>query len=250
MSGLSPGTYYYRLDVELNGNTYSGTIESFAMLAPAPTVTIGSATLLTSSRATASGAVTPNGTETSYVLEFGTSTAYGQSSAALIAGAGSAPVPASATLTGLRTRTRYHYRVVATNAGGTTVSGDRTFTTPAPPPPAPRFLFSVLTGQSLRSALAHRLLVGFTCNRACTAHFAVIPALPGKIRAAATPVSFATGTARLRRGSSGRASLRFTPSARSLLIRTKSIKLLITGYAIGSAGTAGAPKSAPLVLAR
>jgi hypothetical protein len=46
----------------------------------------------------------------------------------------------SSTLTGLRAGTTYHYRLIATNATGTTVGMDATFTTlgaPPPPPPPP-----------------------------------------------------------------------------------------------------------------
>jgi hypothetical protein len=77
----------------------------------------------------------------------------------------------------------------------------------------------------------------------------VIPALSGRIRLAATPVSFATAIAYLRRGGSGRALLRFTPSARTLLSTRTALKLLIIGYAAGSAGNATAPRSARLALA-
>ena len=40
----------------------------------------------------------------------------------------------SANLTGLTTNTTYHYRLVATNAQGTTMTGDKTFTTGQPAP--------------------------------------------------------------------------------------------------------------------
>jgi hypothetical protein len=52
--------------------------------------------------------------------------------------AGGAPATVSAALTGLTPSTTYSYRVVATNAGGTTIGDTRTFTTAAtPPPPIP-----------------------------------------------------------------------------------------------------------------
>lgn len=227
--------YYYRLDVELSGRSYSGAVQSFTTLAPAPAATTGAVTALTSGRATVAGEVTPSGLATTYHFEYGTSTAYGQSSAVLPAGAGFGPVPVSATLTGLRARTRYHYRLVASSPGGTTVGADHTFTTMAPPAPAPRFAFSVVRGQSLSHALGRRLLVNFSCSRACTAHFVIVAVLPGKIRATATPVSLASGTARLSTGRrSGRASLHFTSSARRMLSRAASTRLLIEGYAVGA----------------
>ena len=66
--------------------------------------------------ATVAGGVEPDGLQTSYLVEFGKSTAYGHSSPSASAGAGQANVAVRATLTGLRPRTVYHYRLVAINA--------------------------------------------------------------------------------------------------------------------------------------
>ena len=44
-------------------------------------------------------------------------------------GAGASPVEVSASVTGLAANTSYHFRVVATNAGGTSVGSDKTFAT-------------------------------------------------------------------------------------------------------------------------
>src|SRR4029450_8518564 len=46
---------------------------------------------------------------------------------------GTGPVNVSRSLTRLKPRTTYHFRLVATNAAGTIVGSDRTFTTIGPP---------------------------------------------------------------------------------------------------------------------
>jgi hypothetical protein len=79
--------------------------------------------------------VNPRGQSTSYAFQYGTTTAYGSQvpATAAPAGSGSSPVPVSAGLTGVARGTTIHYRVVATNADGASVGGDRTFTTLDPP---------------------------------------------------------------------------------------------------------------------
>jgi hypothetical protein len=81
------------------------------------------------SKATMNGAVNPDGEETTYRFEYGTSDAYGTSIPAPdgSVGSGSEPVEVSAELTDLTLGTTYHYRLVATNAEGTSYGADRTF---------------------------------------------------------------------------------------------------------------------------
>ena len=87
------------------------------------------------STATLNGTVNPNSADTHYLFEYGTTTAYGSTTASTDAGSGTSPVPVSANLTGLAPSTTYHFQLVATNSGGTTDGGDLTFATA--PPPAP-----------------------------------------------------------------------------------------------------------------
>ena len=96
-----------------------------------PSAVTGGVSGVSSAGATIDGSVDPNGAPTTYLVEFGTSSAYGHSSVPASAGAGNANVAVSATLAGLRPRTLYHYRVVATSSAGTSVGVDRTFRTPA-----------------------------------------------------------------------------------------------------------------------
>ena len=74
-----------------------------------------------SNSATLVGGVYPNGLDTSYWWQYGTSTGYGQQTAATDAGAGSAPVSTTDTISGLTPGTTYHYRLVAQNSAGTSL---------------------------------------------------------------------------------------------------------------------------------
>jgi subtilase family serine protease len=102
-----------------------------------PAATTGSATNVGQTSATLNGTVNPSGQQTSYHFEYGTTQAYGQSTASQSAGSGTSSVAASANLSGLTAGTTYHYRLVASNGSGTTNGSDQTFTTTssAPPPP-------------------------------------------------------------------------------------------------------------------
>src|SRR5207253_6066344 len=141
LSGLNPSTtYYYELEATTGSQTYAGQVVSFTTVGP-PAVTTGSASKVKSTGATVAGTVNPNGVSTNYHVEYGTSTPYGHSTAPTSEGSGTSNVSVKIVLSGLHPKTKYHYRLVSTNAGGTTVGGDRTFTTAKALAPAPKFSF-------------------------------------------------------------------------------------------------------------
>ena len=91
--------------------------------------------------ATVGAAVNPDGSATTYRIDYGTTASYGHATAALPAGGvltGTANQQVSGALSGLTPLTTYHYRVVATNAVGTTYGRDRTFRTTVVPPSVSR----------------------------------------------------------------------------------------------------------------
>ena len=108
---------------------------SLATAASEPLVSTGNATAITSTSATLNGSVNPEGQATTYYFEYGTTTTYGTQTASTSAGTGTAAVNVSAPIASLMPNTRYHYRLVATNASGTTLGSDVSFTTPKPPVP-------------------------------------------------------------------------------------------------------------------
>ena len=97
----------------------------------APAVTTTAATGVTSSGATMNGTVNPEGADTHYQFDYGTTTSYGSSTTSTDAGSGTSAVNENAPLTGLSPSTTYHYRIEATNSAGTTDGADQQFTTSA-----------------------------------------------------------------------------------------------------------------------
>jgi hypothetical protein len=98
--------------------------------AAVPAATTGNATNITQSTARLHGSVKPNGANTTWHFEFGTSTAYGVATpeqGPVVAGSGTTNVLAD--IGALGPGTVYHYRLVATNASGSRLGRDRTFTT-------------------------------------------------------------------------------------------------------------------------
>lgn len=109
-----------------------------AAAAARPSATTGPARDVTATTATVPGTVDADGAATTFVVEYGTTTAYGSQTAPQDAGAGTDPVDVAATLTGLAPGTTYFARIVATSsADGTAEGGNVTFTTAPPPPAAP-----------------------------------------------------------------------------------------------------------------
>ncbi len=88
----------------------------------------------TSTGATLTGTLDPNGYATTYYFEWGTSTDYGTATVPVAVAAGVGAMPVASSLSGLSPGTTYHYQLVATSARGTTYGGDETFTTPTLPP--------------------------------------------------------------------------------------------------------------------
>jgi hypothetical protein len=98
-----------------------------------PGVTTSSVTSQTSDAASVGGTVNPNFSATTYHVDFGTTTAYGSATAETSVGEGSAAQSVTAALSKLQAQKLYHFRVVASNAAGTSVGGDQTFTTAKAP---------------------------------------------------------------------------------------------------------------------
>jgi hypothetical protein len=97
-----------------------------------PTATTTSAVSIGQSAATIRGRINPKGASTTYYFEYGLTAAYGNRTSSKTLAAGNRTRSVSATLSGLQAGRTYHYRLVATNANGTAIGNDRTFTTLAP----------------------------------------------------------------------------------------------------------------------
>jgi hypothetical protein len=146
----------------------AGVGPSIGLAQGTPTVTTGTASAVTSSSAHVDGTVNPNGTATSYVFQYGTSTSYGEQTSSQSAGSGTSSQSVSTTLNGLPSGKTIHFRLVATYGSTNTVVGeDRTFTTPGPPPsiPAPAATTGSATGVGSHGAELSGT-VGSTTNAA------------------------------------------------------------------------------------
>jgi hypothetical protein len=133
LGGLTTGrVYHFRLVATSDAGTTRGDDQTFS-LAAAPTVTTAAASAIAPTSARLNGQVDPNGQDTTWHFEYGTSTAYGSATPMQGAGAGTGSRGASAAISGLTPGATYHFRLVATNASGTTVGGDQSFATVAAP---------------------------------------------------------------------------------------------------------------------
>jgi virginiamycin B lyase len=101
-----------------------------------PAAVTDPATLIHASDATLAGTVTPRSQATTYSFDWGLTNGYGSSTATTSAGSGASAQPVTALISSLVPATTYHFRVVATNAAGTTLGADRSFTTLAAAPVA------------------------------------------------------------------------------------------------------------------
>ncbi len=108
-------------------------LPAVALAAGPPVATTGAASGVTRTTATLNGTVDPNGSTASYHFEYGTTTAYGLSSAGGEAGDGDAAAPVAVGIEGHSAGTTYHYRLVAANGDGAAEGADRTFRTAAGP---------------------------------------------------------------------------------------------------------------------
>ena len=101
-------------------------------IAATPSATTEAATSITSSSATLTGEVNPNGEATTFYFEYGTTTAYGtRTSDQGPTAAERRNIDVSAPISGLSPGTEYHFRLVAVNPSGTRLGRDRRFTTPS-----------------------------------------------------------------------------------------------------------------------
>ncbi len=139
LQGLAPHTTYHYRIVAMNatGTTYSPD-ETFKT--PGPLATTGAVSAIGQASANVTGTVNPDGAETHYFYEYGTTTEYGETTApegpGVGVGEGTSPVAAPASLIPLVPGVTYHYRLVAWSEEGTTYGQDETFTTEAGESPA------------------------------------------------------------------------------------------------------------------
>jgi plastocyanin len=131
VTGLTANTLYHFRVVASNGaGTTMGSDRTFTTLTPTgpPVVITNGATNVTATSGTLNGSLDPHGLATTVFFQYGTTTSYG-SATPMQSQTGNTYRNITANVGGLTPHTTYHFRMVATNAGGTRMGNDRTFTT-------------------------------------------------------------------------------------------------------------------------
>ena len=129
LSGLVfESTYHYRLVVANEDGAVEGKEANFNTPG-SPTIEAEYAGAVTEGEAHLVARVNPRGLPTTYHVEFGTTSGYGQSTEELEVGADEAVHALTSVLSGLAADTTYHWRVVAVNSHGDATGPDRSFTT-------------------------------------------------------------------------------------------------------------------------
>ena len=135
LTGLLPGTTYsYRLLAQNSAGTRASSAGQFTTAVAAPSATTNPATGILAHGATANAGLNPGGGATTVRFEFGQTTAYNLSTAAINVSAGTNPVSVGTALSGLAPATEYHYRVAVENSAGIAYGSDVAFTTAAAQP--------------------------------------------------------------------------------------------------------------------
>ncbi len=132
MINLSPSTtYHYRIVARYPGGTkYYGVDEAFTTLATGqPFAETSPAKEITETKAGLWGVVDPEGLETQYYFEYGTTPSYGSKTSKESAGLSTSEFDEHRTVSSLLPGTTYHFRMVATNSDGTTYGNDEVFAT-------------------------------------------------------------------------------------------------------------------------
>ena len=129
--GLTPGTtYHYRIAALNKAGGAFGRDRTFTTSGhPPANVATGAPSSVRKEQATVTGTVTPNGADTTWVVQYGLTTAYGLQTFGQPVGAGTTPVPVSSTITGLAPASLFHYRIVAYHGGVASAGADQTFFT-------------------------------------------------------------------------------------------------------------------------
>jgi hypothetical protein len=157
-ASLSPGahsvTATYGGDGTFAGSTSPALSRVVIDNRPAPTVSVGHATLITKSSAKLNATVNPNGVATTAYFQYGRTASYGSTTPNETLGSGVTALALElGAVTGLACGTTYHFRAVATSAVGPTNGADATFTTTACGPAISLFTASPVLVNSGGSSL-------------------------------------------------------------------------------------------------
>lgn len=112
----------------------SGTTQGAGTSGSTPSAVTDTLVAPTNSTAVVSGKVTPNGAQTTYWYEYGTTMNFGSKTASQTIGSGFAPIPSPGYITSLDKNTLYYFRLDAENSFGSVTGLTYSFTTNNNPP--------------------------------------------------------------------------------------------------------------------
>jgi hypothetical protein len=124
-------SYYFEVVATNAAGSSLGSQVAFATIG-LPIVVAQSTRDLATTSVTLAGTVIPDGHATRWYFQYGTTLAYGASTAIDSAGAGMKDVDVARAIAGLIPNTVYHFRLVAVSVDGTVVGADAPFETPGP----------------------------------------------------------------------------------------------------------------------
>jgi phosphodiesterase/alkaline phosphatase D-like protein len=153
LTGLLPGTtYHYRIVASSVGGTVVGQDRHFTTSGhPPASVLTGGTVNVGKTVATPTGVINPQGATTTWVIQYGLTTAYGMQNFAGTLAPVTTPVTVSAQLTGLAPATLFHYRIVAFHGSVASYGSDATFFTEPAKRPAPRLRVHTSPGHDRRA---------------------------------------------------------------------------------------------------
>ena len=135
----------------------------------APTVTTGAGTATTSTTATLTGTVDPDGALVSLCgFDYGITTSYtGFAPCSESPGEGTGDVAVSAQVSGLSPQTTYHFQLRVNNRNVGTLGSDKTFTTGGAPPPPTSYTLTVHEGGNGSGTVTSNPS-GISCGSICS----------------------------------------------------------------------------------
>ncbi len=127
---LSPGTtYYYAIVADNASGSKTGSVQQFTTPVAQPAISNVNVTSVDDTTATIDFTVDPQGSDTSYVVQYGPDTSYGSTTPQGNAPASGGAQQKEVVLHDLTPGSTYHFNVHAANSGGSADSGDEQFDT-------------------------------------------------------------------------------------------------------------------------
>ncbi len=165
VTGLLPGTvYHFRAVAQNHGGQTVGADHTFHTGGNPPAEAATGATSGASKNgATLTGVINPENQATSYVFQYGLTTAYGSSTLEETVPKGTAPVSVTAQVSGLQPGAEFHYRLVAYHGKLPSYGADATFFTEPTQRPEPNL--SAKTKPKHAKRAPYRLSTSGTLSR-------------------------------------------------------------------------------------